>query len=128
MTSNLISDIREALEKLKTLEIITAVGDVDLSDAPAGRLPLLRDGTAAATIVTRIDLLQGDIQTVFSPEIVTGDYQSLRDFHAQREEQGHQIVLDNIKALKALISLAMSPELREKSEQDEPAYSLSNEN
>lgn len=100
----LIAQIKNALGNLVTLEIITAVGQVQFDDK--GKNPDLDRGQAHKVILSKIDLLQGDIKTVFDPEFVTGNYQELRDFHKLREEQGHQLIKDNLAALKQLFDLA----------------------
>ena len=108
----LMKNIKDSLSKLITLEIITAVGHVSLR--PKGgsveggekNLPDLDYDKNPKVILTKINLLQGDIKTVFHEEFVTGDYQSLRDFHAAREKEGYEIVRKNIEALEKLYEIA----------------------
>jgi len=101
--------IRESIRNLATLEIITAVGHVrfvheDDPENGAGK-PDLDYERDPKVILTKIDLLQGDIKTVYNEEFVTGNYQALRDFHAEREKEGYDIVLKNIAALERLLNL-----------------------
>ncbi|MBI4300188.1 MAG: hypothetical protein HY677_03555 [Chloroflexi bacterium] len=101
--ADLLTTIKNALEKLVSLEIVTAVGPIKGGETSNADIDWDQN---PKVILTRIDLLQGDIKTVFDPVFVTGEYQSLRDFHANREKEGHEIVLKNIAALRALYSLA----------------------
>lgn len=105
----LLKKIEDALKNLVTMEIITAVGGVKFkSSSNKGteeNLPDIDPNSNPKVILTKIDLLQGDIKTVFNEEFVTGNYQCLREFHADREKQGHEIVTKNIEAIKALIGI-----------------------
>jgi hypothetical protein len=93
--------ILDAIMNLVTLEIVTAVGHVVAKDDSGG--PDIADFEKTPMILTKIDLLQGDIKTVFSEEFVTGPYKDLKAFHADREKEGHAIIDKNIAALKALV-------------------------
>ncbi|MCA9744564.1 MAG: hypothetical protein H6695_13355 [Deferribacteres bacterium] len=101
--NSLINTIKEALQNLVTLEIITAVGQVDFN-APNG--PDLDTEKDPKVILTKINLIQGDVKTVYDPEFITGNYRELKDFHKTREEMGHQMIKDNLDALMKLFNLA----------------------
>ncbi|GBC60457.1 hypothetical protein DENIS_1410 [Desulfonema ishimotonii] len=111
MAGDLKARIRESIENLVTLEIITAVGHVQYNarGGEAGdteqRLPDLDYTRDPKVILTRIDLLQGDIKTVYNEEFVTGNYQSLKEFHSAREKEGYEIVQKNIAAIERLLNL-----------------------
>ena len=109
----LIKKIKNALENLITLEIITAVGQVDFN---AENGPDLDFGKDPKVILSKINLLQGDIKTVYDPEFITGNYGELKDFHKTREEMGHQMIKDNLDALMRLFNLAK--DLRSKPEDE----------
>ncbi len=103
---NLIDKIKNSIKNLITLEIITTVGQVELKIKDKEIVVTgIKDSKNCKSIWTKINLLEGDINTVYDPEFVTGQYQSLRDFHKNREDQGHQIIKDNIAALKELYTL-----------------------
>ena len=108
--NTLITKIKNAMENLITLEIVTAVGDVRFqpkSDAEKDKIIAAIDYTTEPkAILTKIDLVQGDIKTVFHEDFVTGNYTELKEFHATREAQGHDIVKQNQAALDALFQLA----------------------
>jgi hypothetical protein len=90
--------IVDSLGQLITLNIVTAVGPIEsLKDG------LTFDESKVKAIATKIDLLQGDITTVCDQEFVTGNYQSLREFHAEREKEGREIISNNIRTLQELL-------------------------
>lgn len=113
MTSerSLLDRIRDSLGNLVTLEIATVVGPVRPSERGVGLNPRLADldvdwGTNPPVILTKIDLLQGDIRTVMDEEFATGEYQALREFHSAREQEGHALIERNIAVLRELYRLA----------------------
>lgn len=113
--TDLINRIKDALENLVTLEIITAVGQVKFKSGPEGDkgLPDLDYSKNPKVILTKINLLQGDIKTVYDPEFVTGNLQELKAFHKTREDQGNEIIKNNLERLQQLFNLA-SELLKEK--------------
>lgn len=102
-SNQLIEKIRAALDELVTLKITTAVGPVTLSGAD--QKTMLKFDNAKA-MYTEINLLQGDIKTMYDEEFVTGAYQPLQAFHQQREQEGQKIIHTNLQALYALLQLA----------------------
>jgi len=107
--NGLIASIKEAIVNLVTLEIVTAVGDVKFQPKSAEEkektVAMIDYTKEPKAILTKVDLLQGDIQTVFHEEFVTGNYKELKEFHAAREKQGHEIIKENIAALEKLFQL-----------------------
>ena len=103
--NTLMADIKNSLEHLVTLEIITAVGAIKFG---GDKGPDIDYDKAPKMILTKIDLLQGDIKTVFDEEFVTGQYQAWRDFHSAREKEGHQLIQNNIAALERLCGVLKS--------------------
>lgn len=106
MANELMERIKNAANNLVTLEIITVVGDMVLKEGKTS--PGIDYAKNPKIILTQINLLQGDITTVYHEEFVTGAYQSLREFHAAREKEGYAMVKANIEALKALLELVKS--------------------
>lgn len=107
----LMDEIKSKISDLVTLEIITAVGEVKFAADPDDSTKVsavIDTQTPAKAILTKINLLDGDIRTVLDPAFVTGDYKDLQAFHAEREKEGHAIVKANLAALKALFDLAKS--------------------
>jgi hypothetical protein len=100
-TNKIAQDILKAIDSLTTLEIRTIVGDTTRVKNKIQPVEGKSD-----TIETQINLIDGDITTAMSDKFLSDPlYVPLRDYQAQREQQGHKIVLDNIEALKSLIGL-----------------------
>jgi hypothetical protein len=104
--SAIVKRISDSLENLLTLKIVTAVGTVDPTKSSDPNWPDLADVLQPQMIVSKFNLLDGDIRTIFGEAFVTGDYKSLVDYHTAREKQGFEIINNNIAALKALLQLA----------------------
>ncbi len=103
---SLLKTITDALEELVTLEIVTAVGKViPAKEKETSQKIKIDYGSDPKVILSRISLIQGDVTTCMDESFVTGDYKELRDYHAQKEKQGHEIIDGNLKALKALYDL-----------------------
>ena len=98
---NLIDKILDKIEDLQTLRICTLIGDVKL-DETGKKLTFPEEGPK---IVTQIDLLTGDITTVFNEDFLEPPLDKIRDYHAEREKQSNEIIRSNIKALMELIDL-----------------------
>ncbi len=101
----LIEKIKQALRNLVTLEIITAVGGIKKDGEKA--VPDIDFQTDKA-MLTRINLLQGDITTVVNESFATGPYAALRDYHEAKVKEGYAIIEKNIAALERLARLAKS--------------------
>lgn len=102
--------ILDSMEKLTTLEIVTAVGATPL-DKDGN--PLIGLGGDAQVMVSRIRLLDGDITTKMDEAFVTGVHAPLRDFHEEQVRRGMQMVKDNISALGDLYRLLRQVEADE---------------
>ncbi len=95
-----LDDIKSAMSNLVNLDIRTIVGEYDY--AHDGKIKANQD---AKQIVTRMNLLDGDITTAFSEEFLEAPLDSVRGFHGLRERQGMEIVQGNIRALQQMVSL-----------------------
>ena len=89
--------VLDAFENLVTLEIVTVVGTYD-SKAN-------QPGPGAKMMRTRLNLLDGDKVTEIDPDFATGPLASLRDFHAQVEKQGHDIIKANLETIEKMLGL-----------------------
>jgi hypothetical protein len=94
-----LDDIKDALSNLVNLDVRTIVGDFDHDDDG------IRAKGDAKSIVTRINLLGGDITTAFSSEFLDSPLDEVRDFHSMREAHALEIVQGNIQALQQLVTL-----------------------
>jgi len=97
-----VRNIETTISKLATLEIKTIVGDYSV-DADEN-IQVKKDGEFRI-LQSKINLIQGDMVTNISNELVTDKYAWLRDFHARKEERGHETIDNNIKAIMALFEL-----------------------
>lgn len=99
-----IDTLKQIFDSLVTLNIVTSVGDVDISPVPAGAQRLsIRPG--AKVLWTSINMLEGDIKTSIHPDFAGDAGKELRAFHASRELQGQAIIKNNLEALEKLLAL-----------------------
>mgnify|MGYP001578017706 CR=1 FL=1 len=103
---SIVDKIKNALDNLVKLNIVTAVGDIVYKDADKKDELDLTKTKASMTV---INLLDGDITTIFHESFITGEYKDLKNFHAEREKEGYERVKANIAALGDLLKLAASP-------------------
>ncbi len=107
-----IQDVMNSINHLKTLEIRTVIGKFKWNDKD--KKIEYKEGEVKQ-ILTQVDLLGGDITTLLSDDFLEAPYSQIRDFHAEREKHGHEIIEGNIKALKELMDLFLkaAKELKE---------------
>ena len=99
---NFVKNIGTAIGNLTTLEIKTVIGEYNI-DAEDNITP---DQSADFNLLfSKIDLIGGDITTHMSSQLVQDDFTWIREFHAHKEERGHEIIAGNIEAIKSLIEL-----------------------
>lgn len=98
-----LEQVSSALDKMVTLDIVTAVGPLTYDSAKN----TYSSAEPAKIMHTRLDLLLGDAKTQIDEEFVTGRYQVLREYHAAREKLGHELLRGNLEVLKQLFDLAL---------------------
>ena len=105
----LYEKIENAVSDLTTLKVITAVGDVDVSQTAVeqdGEKQVVRGETYqnAKAILSTIDLIDGDISTVMD-EVFVNDagYAGIRDDHLGRVQDAQAIVDKNLKTLEGMV-------------------------
>ena len=106
MADGLLSKIKDSLDNLVTLEIVTAVGSVT-QDADSGA-PSLDYKNSSEIYMTKVDLLQGDLTTVVPDKSAFTEDNGMMNYHKERVQEAHTIVKDNIKALEQLVALVSS--------------------
>jgi hypothetical protein len=107
----LLKKILDAVEDLTTLKVVTAVGDVTITETAKkvdgnDEQSRTQQCLNAKAIVTTIDLADGDIQT-FMDGVFASDnaaYNKIRDEHMLRIKDAHDIVGNNVKVLKELVN------------------------
>lgn len=115
-----LKKIEDAVEQLMVLNIRTVVGE--FKEDADGKLQY--DAKKADVIVTQINLVDGDITTVFSEKFLEPPLSAIRDFHALREQQGQAIIQGNLRALVELAKTAAG--LRAEEETPAERNNLSN--
>lgn len=105
----LYDKIENAVKNLTTLKVVTAVGDVTISQSSVTEDDTTRETRSenyqnAKAILSTIDLIDGDIMTVMD-EVFAKDtiYASIRDDHMERIKSAQQIVNQNVQTLLALV-------------------------
>ena len=105
----LYEKIENAVSDLTTLKVITAVGNVDVSQTAVdqnGEKRVVRAGTYqnAKAILSTIDLIDGDISTVMDEAFVNdAGFVGLRDDHLLRVQDAQAIVDKNLKTLLDMV-------------------------
>ena len=105
----LYEKIENAVSDLTTLKVVTAVGDVDVSQTAVdenGEKKVVRGETYqnAKAILSTIDLIDGDISTVMDEAFVNdAGYAGIRDDHLNRVQDAQAIVDKNIKTLLGMV-------------------------
>lgn len=100
--NTLLQRILRRAEDLATLEIVTVVGHAR-QDPDSGRYA--PGANPEATMLTKIQLIEGDITSVYPRESLDGELQVLRELHQQREAQGMQIIQERLDTVKSLLKL-----------------------
>ncbi len=96
-----LKKISDALENLVRLDVKTIVGSYTEVNGQ-----LIPDKTAR-TIVSHINLLDGDISTAMHEDFLSSPLEEIRQYHAEREQQSQQMIQNNIQALKELATFAL---------------------
>ena len=105
----LYDKIENAVSDLTTLKVITAVGNVDVSQTAVdknGEKQIVRTETYqnAKAILSTIDLIDGDISTVMDEAFVNdAGFVGLRDDHLLRVQDAQAIVDKNLKTLLDMV-------------------------
>jgi|JFJP01.1.fsa_nt_gi hypothetical protein len=106
-----LEDIKNAMNNLVNLDIRTIVGDVEFDNK--GKMQPM---AGSKQIVSRMNLLEGDITTAFPEEFLQAPLDGVRSFHGLRERQAMDIAHGNIKALQQFIGLIDTIDRQEKPE------------
>ncbi|GAA4828036.1 hypothetical protein [Algivirga pacifica] len=100
--TDFIENIEEHISNLINLEVKTIVSDYKVE----GESTIVRKEAADEKVISSsINLLQGDVTTHVSESLIQDKYTWLREFHSRKEEQGHMIVENNIRAIYSLFEL-----------------------
>jgi hypothetical protein len=114
--STFLENAIASLSNLTRIEVNTLVGDYKFNSVGSGsvtpnggdesvdngvKTTIIPDSTIER-MCSQINLLTGDITTAMTEKFVV-DYKELREYHAIRENQGHDIVMKNIEILTKIV-------------------------
>lgn len=100
--ADFIAKIEDRISRLTTLDIKTVVGDYKYG---MNEEVEPKPDTEYKVMTSKINLIGGDITTNISNELMDDKFKWLLDFHARKEEKGHEIVQGNIQAILSLYKL-----------------------
>jgi hypothetical protein len=107
----LYKKIENAVKDLTMLKVVTAVGDVTITQTikkvdGEDQETRAEQYLNAKAIVSTIDLVDGDIETIMDGVFASDNaaYNKIRDEHMLRIKDAHDIVGNNVKVLKELIN------------------------
>jgi hypothetical protein len=92
------------LSELTRLEINTIVGSYTFNKDENNKNTTIKNDDAAERMCSQINLITGDITTAMTEKFVA-EYKELRDYHMQRENQGHEIVKRNMEVLQQILTV-----------------------
>ena len=93
----------EAIEEFRTIKVRTMISDFEIVTRPDStgteRVVDIQfaAGNAAKGLVTKIDMLQGDVTHGRSPGLVPSDEAALKQTHIEHVQLGQKIFTDNIR-------------------------------
>lgn len=102
MNANITKKIDEIITGLKDLTVLnieTVMGNLEVD--PKGKINL-KPAEKVEGIVSNINLISGDIKTHMTENFYK-NYPELVQFHQSREVKGHEIIENNMEALKSII-------------------------
>jgi hypothetical protein len=105
----LYEKVENAVSDLTTLKVVTAVGDVDVSQTAVDENGVKKTTRTesyqnAKAILSTIDLIDGDISTIMDEAFVNdAGYAGIRDDHLNRVLDAQAIVDKNINTLLGMV-------------------------
>jgi hypothetical protein len=100
--ADLVDTLKQAAANLVNLRITTSVGDPAVQIVN-GKLEVTGIDADAKSIVTNINMLEGDIWTALSPETVNGDLAEIRTYHEGLVTKAQEIVQRNMALLQGIV-------------------------
>mgnify|MGYP000091054885 CR=1 FL=1 len=105
----ILDKIRSAVDDGLKLRVVTVVGDITATKAPGDRNTKFlvqgtqKEGGADPAIETRIDLIDGDVQTAIHEKFVADDkFKPVLQMHMDRETLAQQRLAKNLELVKQL--------------------------
>jgi hypothetical protein len=100
---DLINTLKDAAASLVTLEITTAVGAVSWDTKTKQYVT----AEGAKVMRTALNVVDGRKVTQVDPALLAPEMKAVCEYHRQAESEGHDLLLKNVAAAKALFDLAM---------------------
>ena len=103
VVQNKLKKFAEAIEEFRTIKVRTMISDfevvteMDASGQERVKDVQLATGANAKGLVTKIDMLQGDIAHGRSPGLPAEDEAALKETHLEHVKLGQKIFTDNIR-------------------------------
>lgn len=101
MANEITDKVKKAIDELVTLRIVTSVGTVDASSGK----PEIDYKNNPKVMLSKIDLLQGDIEISIDEVYLDEKYAQLMAIHSENTKEAREIIHSNIEALKKLVQL-----------------------
>jgi hypothetical protein len=98
---NVLDALGATIRSAINLRVITLVGDAPITgsvESPNVSMP-----AQAVSMVTNINLVEGDVSTLVSQAFLGGQYAELRTLHAAMTEQAQKIIERNVAILQAIV-------------------------
>lgn len=103
-----ITSLKNALNNLTNLQIITCIGTIKPQSAEMGDDNVINikwskfDDKNGYTLLTQINLLQGDIISILPEDINDPAKQWIKDYHLEQASKGMEIISNNFKVFTEL--------------------------
>ncbi len=98
---NVLEALSATVQSAINLRVITLVGDAPITGSIEN--PRVAMPGQAVSMVTNINLVEGDVSTLVSQAFLGSEYAELRTLHAAVTEQAHKIIERNIEILQAIL-------------------------
>lgn len=100
----ILKKIEDKIEDITVLNIKTVMSPLEIDNEGQVKLPA---GENVDGMVSKIDLIDGDISTVIAPSFYE-KYPELVQFHQTKETKGSEIIEANMNALKSIVGIISS--------------------
>jgi hypothetical protein len=97
---NVLEALSATVQSAINLRIITLVGDAPITGSIEN--PRVSMPTQAVSMVTNINLVEGDVSTLISQPFLGGEYAELRALHAEMAERAHKVIERNLAILQEI--------------------------
>ena len=98
---NVLEALSATVQSAINLRIITLVGDAPITGSIEN--PRVAMPGQAVSMVTNINLVEGDVSTLISQPFLGGEYAELRALHAEMAERAHKVIERNLAILQEIL-------------------------